>query len=767
MKKTILLYVLILFASTQMNAQQTGCISGDCYTGYGTYKWKSGSKYVGDWKDNKRHGYGSYFFNNGAKYIGKYVYNKMQGYGTYYFSNGDKYTGYWKNGNYHGKGTYTYGSGKWKGDKYVGNWEKDKKHGEGTYFYSSGRVKKGFWKNGSYFGEKIITSGCISGDCNNGYGTYIWSNGDKYVGNWKNKKLNGQGKYYWVSGTVYDGEWKDGNRNGFGKNKSASGKVKEGMWEDNRYVGTSKNNYGCVSGDCVNGYGVYTWNTEDRYEGYFKNNERNGQGEYTWPSGNKYIGKWAKGKQNGQGIMYYKSGSEKSGYWKDGSYVGTAPSKTGCISGDCDNGYGTYISSKGDKYIGTFQNTKYHGSGTLSYSNGSKYIGEFSNGTFSGQGAYTFANMKDKYIGSFLNGMYNGQGTFYYANGTTKAGTWKNNEYVVSVADNSKPPIVSWLTPSSNSTKTEIDSYELKLCVKTDSDLENIQIYVNDEIQINSVVRGYSVVSTNCDNTIKRSIKLKNGINKIKAVIKNAKGSTTSQIINVEYIMKTKTTEKKYALVMGNSDYISSPLRNPVNDAKAIAAELKSLGFDVMLYTNISQTDMKRNIRTFGNKLSKNKGTGLFYFAGHGLQLNGENYLVPVDAKIEKEQDVELEAVNLKRILGEMDYAQNGMNIVILDACRNNPFARSMRSGGGNGLASTKAPKGTFIAFATSPGSVAADGTGKNGLYTQELLKMLRIKGLKIEDVFKKVRKNVYLKSNEKQVPWENSSIFDDFYFNK
>jgi uncharacterized caspase-like protein len=127
--------------------------------------------------------------------------------------------------------------------------------------------------------------------------------------------------------------------------------------------------------------------------------------------------------------------------------------------------------------------------------------------------------------------------------------------------------------------------------------------------------------------------------------------------------------------------------------------------------------------------------------------------------------DVELESVNLKRLLGEMEYAQNDLNIVILDACRNNPFARSFRSGGGQGLAPQQVPTGTYIAYATAPGSVASDGSEKNGLYTQELLKALQKPGLKIEDVFKEVRRNVVQISEKKQTPWDNSSILGDFYF--
>ncbi|MEN8122070.1 MAG: caspase family protein, partial [Bacteroidota bacterium] len=309
--------------------------------------------------------------------------------------------------------------------------------------------------------------------------------------------------------------------------------------------------------------------------------------------------------------------------------------------------------------------------------------------------------------------------------------------------------------------------YKIKLCVESSTPLKHTQIYVNNVPQLKNASRGFNVVSSSCDYTVERTIKLQNGDNQLKVVVENQYGKTISEIRTVKYESYSGGKQNKLALIFGNSDYTSAPLRNPVNDANAIAEKLKNLGFEVIINTNGTQTEMKKAIRNFGEKLAANKGIGLFFYAGHGMQVNGENYLIPVDARIEKEQDVELEAVNLKRMLGEMDYAGNSMNIIVLDACRNNPFARSFRSSGNNGLASTNAPFGTFIAYATAPGSVAADGTGNNGLYTQEFLKALDKKGLTIENVFKEVRRNVYKISTGKQVPWDNSSIFNDFYFNK
>jgi hypothetical protein len=225
------------------------------------------------------------------------------------------------------------------------------------------------------------------------------------------------------------------------------------------------------------------------------------------------------------------------------------------------------------------------------------------------------------------------------------------------------------------------------------------------------------------------------------------------------------TEQKRVALIIGNSSYADNPLLNPVNDARDMAQALRELGFEVMAGENLNKREMEEKIRAFGKRIA-GAAVGLFYFSGHGLQVNGYNYLLPIGARIEKEQDVEYEAVEAGRVLGEMDAARNRLNIVILDACRNNPFARSFRSVT-RGLAMMSAPSGTLVAYSTSPGSIASDGEGKNGLYTQELLNGIRTPGLKLEDVFKRVRIGVKEKSMGKQIPWETSALDGDFYFVK
>lgn len=219
---------------------------------------------------------------------------------------------------------------------------------------------------------------------------------------------------------------------------------------------------------------------------------------------------------------------------------------------------------------------------------------------------------------------------------------------------------------------------------------------------------------------------------------------------------------ERIALIIGNGAYPGAgALQNPVNDARDMAAKLKTLGFRVMLRTDVRLKDMLRSLTDFGESLQPGS-EALFFYAGHGMQVRGRNYLIPVDAEIRSESAVSSEAVDVDQLLDKLAPAR--LSMVILDACRNNPFERRFR-GGGQGLAQINAPTGTLIAYATAPGKVAADGEGRNGLYTSELLAAMDVPGAKVEDMFKRVRANVVRKSHDAQVPWESSSLTGDFYF--
>lgn len=226
--------------------------------------------------------------------------------------------------------------------------------------------------------------------------------------------------------------------------------------------------------------------------------------------------------------------------------------------------------------------------------------------------------------------------------------------------------------------------------------------------------------------------------------------------------------ERRHALIIGNSEYNSSmgKLRNPANDARLMARTLRGLGFDVLLVLDANLKAMKGAVRDFGGRLemASRDGVALFFYAGHGVQVNGQNFLIPVDAEIRTEADVDVEALSADSVLKQMDYAKSNVNVVILDACRDNPFARSFRSAM-RGLAPMDAPNGSFISYATAPGDTAADGLGDNSPFTTALERAINVKGLPIELAFKNVARDVRNTTSNRQRPWMASSLIGDFYF--
>ena len=222
---------------------------------------------------------------------------------------------------------------------------------------------------------------------------------------------------------------------------------------------------------------------------------------------------------------------------------------------------------------------------------------------------------------------------------------------------------------------------------------------------------------------------------------------------------------QRIALVIGNNAYAEQPLFNPVNDAIAVDAALTELGFEVVRATDADLEAMQEALLAFTSRI-EDDATALVFYAGHGVQANGRNYLVPVDAELRSESRLRFEALELGDVLEELEYSPSRLNLVILDACRNNPFLQRVR-GGSRGLAAVDAATGTLIAYATAPGSVASDGVGSNGLYTEQLLTALREPGLQAEAVFKRVRIGVTEASGGEQVPWESSSLTGDFVFNQ
>ena len=230
--------------------------------------------------------------------------------------------------------------------------------------------------------------------------------------------------------------------------------------------------------------------------------------------------------------------------------------------------------------------------------------------------------------------------------------------------------------------------------------------------------------------------------------------------------------------MIGNATYRTAPLRNPVNDAEAVATALKGLGFTVILRENASQREMIEAFREFAFKSAKSQ-VRLLYYAGHGVQIKGRNYLMPVDAEVQTEEEIAQKGADVTEFLERLGTLPNGVNLVVLDACRNNPFtstpsqladSRRFRTRGlapqSAGLAPLQAPSGTLIAFSTAPGSVAVDNPmQKNSVYTKHFLVGLRTPGLAIERLFKQVRVAVAQETQQQQVPWETSSLMGEFCF--
>ncbi len=217
--------------------------------------------------------------------------------------------------------------------------------------------------------------------------------------------------------------------------------------------------------------------------------------------------------------------------------------------------------------------------------------------------------------------------------------------------------------------------------------------------------------------------------------------------------------ERKLALVIGNAQYTSLPqLGNASNDAEDMGAALQTLGFDVLVHTDLGKEALKDAIREFG-QMSRTYDVLLFYFAGHGIELGGRNYLVPIDSDANSNADIRRTCVPAGSVINYIKFAKAKANIVIMDACRANPFRSGEAAQLDDGLALMDAPKGSIISFATKPGGVASNGTGRNGLFTEALLEHILVPDLEIKDMFERVRGQVISSSDNQQVPWESTSL--------
>jgi hypothetical protein len=337
----------------------------------------------------------------------------------------------------------------------------------------------------------------------------------------------------------------------------------------------------------------------------------------------------------------------------------------------------------------------------------------------------------------------------------------------------SAEPQINWQLPAFKLTEVYSTFYEINYSISYPSELSKTQIWVNNELQTELKNLPKSVVSSmGRIYKFSNKITLQEGENIVKIVAfdeaGNKKGESLERIINYKPIALAAPMGKRYALVIGNGNYSNiTKLKNPVNDANLMEETLAKLGFIVTKVIDGDRNKIYEEIPNFTELLAKDTtATGLLYYSGHGIQNKEDNWIVPIDAKIEDKNDIRKYGYPIGSLLNDMEDAKNAINIIILDACRNNPAGDDKAIGVG-GLKKIDLPaKGTFIAFATGPNNVASDGKdGNNSKYTEALSNALQVKGWPIERVFKEVKATVSKLSNETQIPWENSSLRGEFYF--
>jgi TonB family protein len=464
------------------------------------------------------------------------------------------------------------------------------------------------------------------------------------------------------------------------------------------------------------------------------------------PTGGLTVVRFLSGIPEGSGIEYDRHGAVlRAGIFVKGNFVGVqkldeykfpfnsklfSPMLTECQGSDrfnFNNCIATIKSSNGNFYVGELLEGRMHGHGTYTYANGDNYVGSHRFGKSSGIGVFIYSDGR-RYVGQFKEDKRNGDGIEYSSSGAVvHQGVWQNDKLVRSfpIAIQKWPNYLSPLAiilqnsliPEFGDTERELIAAELGASLKKQEELEG---------------------------------KLK---------LAQQENVLPNQFIPMGVI------GKRIALVVGNANYKVRPLKNPRNDADDVSRSLKATGFEVIDVRDATLPQMRSAVRQFGDRLVNND-VGLVYYSGHGVEVKGRNYFIPVTADIQREDEIADQGLDVSLILEKMSTAGKGVNILIVDACRDDPFGRSFRSSS-RGLANMDAPRGTIIAYATSPGKVASDGDPRerNSPYTKHLVKAMQSPNKPIEQVFKEVRRAVQDETKNQQTPWENTSLSGDFFF--
>lgn len=489
--------------------------------------------------------------------------------------------------------------------------------------------------------------------------------------------------------------------------------------------------------DEMQGFGTYTYSDGAQYTGNFSEDEMHGYGEMTYSNGDIHKGNHHRGKRAGFGTYYYESGDKFVGIYFNG----------------LTEGLGEYTFQNGRRVRGLFKNDQLISGSEYDVNGNLRYEGDYrdDNGLWiwEGQGTMYFYPDEDDpqegisvYQGSMKDGQADGFGRYVVNDGSIWEGYFKAGDFT---------GIGYWQGPYTRR-EGKFEDWSLVDGKVITSDWEYHGKLLNDSFHGKGKIINIELDGTKTVSQVEydQGVLLSEGEYKLDRLNLNQ--------------------EIRLALVIGNGDYSKSRgygnLINPENDAKLIASSLEQANFNVTLVIDATEIEILEAVKNFTEKISSYNGkvTTLFYYSGHGVQYEGENYLVPVNSRINRERDMLSENIPVSKVMNSIA-DEKRISIFVLDACRNNPYERNFSRSSTQGLARMIAPRNTYIAYSTSPGELASDGSDGNSIFTKSFAKQMLTEGLQIEEVMKQTRIEVYEQTNSFQVPWGEGALLGNFYF--
>ena len=595
-----------------------------------------------------------------------------------------------------------------------------------------------------------------------------YSSGTRYRGDFEADQAHGQGEFSFANGDRYVGEVRRGVITGKGSLWTGDGDIYNGAFKDG----------------APHGSGTFTSGRGDRYVGQFEAGKRSGHGINTFSNGDEYAGGFLEDCYQGDGTFTFQDGTRYRGQFKDNGFEGA----------------GTLTYANGDVYAGGFKRGKFWGEGTFTYADGTKYFGQFEEGFGVFHGAVTFPS-GDSYVGEMRNGVPHGEGMYLGTDGSVTLQVDQATSHsatptaglastptepatapalVKVVAD--PPPVLveikklrdDWLRLAENKLEQQQASAALHFAQehrKIEEErrrLEAEKLELQEQVRKNKedLLAELGELERQKDKLHKEEEVIVDRFTNERLKIQEERSRLEAERKRLEqqhYVKKATPEDKRrrIALVIGNGAYNRAALRNPVNDAKAMTKALTAAGFAVEQHLDVDLKQMNKAIRGFASKVTKGD-VALFFYAGHGSEVNKKNYLIPVQEDIEGSEEIASGSAEADSILAKIQSANPDLTIFVLDACRSNPYAATRGASGG--LVAMEGARGALIAFSTAPGSTASDGADEHSPYVKHLVRAMALQDVPMEQMFKEVRRAVVEETRGAQTPWEHSSVIGEFY---